>query len=480
MVPFCFKKPLILWFFYFGLQTVFAQSMHVSEPINVRNDYGYELIGKLRDRILLFRDKYDEFEVQGYDSQMKLSWTREVEDLDRRGIQILKVVGGKNDFSIIHKTKRRGRYTLRLHKYDPGANLIDSMMVFDYGDRVFNTPNLEVILSEDRNCAMVLNLASFSQAEVTCFLLDRMKVLWTKTFSIRDDRFTSDLVSEFVLTNAGDLYYITERNNRKGRIEDHAFEILRINAGANLEIKVPAPDFMTNHAKFSYDHVHNRLVGAGLTADRNRERANGTFILKFDRESGQANLHFSPFDEKFTAVLNRKDSDDVGRGIDDAWVEQLIVRRDGGLLMVAERRRELQRGTAANRGFFREGSRLVMDFFYDDVFVIATQPDGTVHWRTVLHKKQYSQDDDGIFSSYFMFFSADKVRFLFNDEIKYENTCSEYILLPNGNFDRNSLFSTSNQSLRLRFRDAIQLNAGECLIPSESRGKLRLVVLRFG
>jgi hypothetical protein len=36
-----------------------------------------------------------------------------------------------------------------------------------------------------------------------------------------------------------------------------------------------------------------------------------------------------------------------------------------------------------------------------------------------------------------------------------------------------------NQSLRLRFRDAIQLSATETLVPSEFRNKLRLVLIRF-
>ena len=30
-----------------------------------------------------------------------------------------------------------------------------------------------------------------------------------------------------------------------------------------------------------------------------------------------------------------------------------------------------------------------------------------------------------------------------------------------------------------RFRDAMQLNANECLVPSEFRNKLRLVLLKF-
>jgi hypothetical protein len=121
----------------------------------------------------------------------------------------------------------------------------------------------------------------------------------------------------------------------------------------------------------------------------------------------------------------------------------------------------------------------VVDFYFEDVFTVAFQPEGKVQWKTVLHKRQYSQDDEGTFSSYFLMRNADRLRFLFNDEIKFETTCSEYIMSPLGEYDRNSLFNTDGQNLRLRFRDAVQISSAECLIPSEYRNKLRLVLLRF-
>jgi hypothetical protein len=190
-------------------------------------------------------------------------------------------------------------------------------------------------------------------------------------------------------------------------------------------------------------------------------------------------LRYESFDEKFLSVLRQKDVSDESRGIVDARLQELLLRQDGGIILVAERYREVQRGAAAGRGFFRDGMRMIVDYYYDDVFVLAIQPNGQVQWKSALHKKQYSQDDDGTFSSYFLMRNPDRMRFFFNDEIKYENTCSEYVLSAAGEFDRNSLLNTLHQGLRLRFRDALQMNANECLVPSEYRGRLKLVLLRF-
>ncbi len=63
---------------------------------------------------------------------------------------------------------------------------------------------------------------------------------------------------------------------------------------------------------------------------------------------------------------------------------------------------------------------------------------------------------------------------IFNDEIKFENTVSEYVLRGTGQFDRNSILSTENLQLRLRFREGVQTSPERILVPSERRGRLRI------
>jgi len=450
----------------------------VSDAITLRNDFGYELVGRLKDRILLFRDKYDEFEVQAFDNSMHLSWSRKLEDIEKSGVQILAVIGGRNDFSVVFKYRKRGITTLRVHKYDPGANLLDSATVKQYSERLFSPPVLDVIQSEDRNCFVVTNTAERARMETVCFRLDKMQVLWEKVVPL-DDVYHDSNIRSSVVGNNGDFFVVTEFNNRRNRLDEHEFQVLHVRAGAERTIRVPVPGFLTVDAMFVYDNRQQTLVGAGFFSDKNRDRSNGAFFLRVPEDGREPVLQHEAFTDKVVSILRRKDVEDDTKGIDNVNIQQIILRQDGGALIVAELYNEIQRGTATGRGFWRDGMRLVMDYFYDDLLVVSLNPDGTPLWTTVLHKKQYSQDDDATFSSYSVMLAPDMLRFLFNDEIKYENTCSEYLVAPTGDFDRNSVMNTFGQSLRLRFRDAMQLNANECLVPSEFRNKLRLVLLKF-
>lgn len=456
-----------------------GQTMSISDGLSIRNDYGYEIIGRLRDRILLFRDKYDDFEIQAYDQQMRPVWNKELEGLDKRGIQIVAVIGSKNDFSVIYKVRRRNYSMLKVHKYDPGAALIDTMTVKDYGERLFGGPNVDYIRSEDRNCIAVYNTIEPGKIEITCFRLDKMQVLWDKVF-IFEASFDESNGQAMVLGNNGEFFIVREKNNRKNKLEEHQYDITCLHGQHEWQVAIKMPDFLTGDTHFIYDNLNHNLVGAGLYSEKNRERANGTFYLRLPLDGNAVSmLRYEPFDDKFISILRRRDVEDDTKGVTDATVNQLILRQDGGVVLVVERKHEIMRGAAAGRGFWRDGMRMVVDYYYDDFFLVAIYPDGKTQWKTVLHKKQYSQDDDGTFSSFFTLRSSDALRFLFNDEIKYENTCSEYVIGPLGDFDRNNLLNTEGQNLRLRFRDALQISTSECLVPSEFRNKLKLVLLQY-
>jgi hypothetical protein len=479
------KKPVFNNLFFailliFGsFSEVFAQNIFVSEPMSIRSDYGYEIIGRMRDKILLFRDKFDDFEIQAYDSRLQFSWNKELEDIEKRGTQIIGVFASKNDFSVIYKTKKKGITSLRIHKYDPMANLIDTMTVKTYSDRMFESPTLDYIKSEDKNCFVVHNTSKSDEIGVTCFRLDKMQLLWDKTIFLNHNYYESK-VKDMVLSNQGDFFLMAEENNKRSKIEEHHLQVHCFGPQFEGMKKVPIPEFLITDVKFAFDNQNNTLVGGGLYGEKTKERANGSFYLKLPLMSSNFVLKYAPFDDQFISILRGKEVVDDTKGIAEAEIQQIALRKDGGVILVCEQLTEIIRGSTNNRGVIREGSsRVIVDYYYNDIFALAINADGRHHWQTVLHKKQYSQDDDGIFSSFFMMKQADKLRFLFNDEIKYENTCSEYLVTPLGEFDRNSLLNTEDQNLRLRFKDGLQLNATECIIPSEYRNKLKLILVKY-
>ena len=458
---------------------IHAQSILVSEDIPLRNDVSYELLGELKGQTLLFRDRTTEFEVQAFDDRMRESWSKEIE-LDKRTPSVLGVYPTQEDFTIVYRFRQKGNTIIKAHRYDPAANLIDSVTIHNYG-YLFYTPNFEIIRSEDKSKLLIFYIERQTIVRAVAFDVFGMQKLWETSFSPEELNYYDEF-RQILVDNDGNLRLILEKDNFKSKRKTHYYEIHEYYGEGNElnAYNIPLDGYLTYDVFFSFDNLNQRLIAAGLYSEKNPAKATGYFYLNIDPQKPKAHLlSFIPFEDEFVENLTGKETDD-NKGIVEVSVQEIVLRRDGGVLMIAERNRQMERRSAGTSRVYYDGtSRFIVDYYYDELFVISIHPTGETHWKTILHKKQYSQDDDGVYSSYFLFKTPSNLRFLFNDEIRYENTVSEYVMNGRGEYDRNSILSTENLHLRLRFRDAIQVDAGGLIVPSERRNRLKLVKLEY-
>lgn len=454
-----------------------AQQIIASEELPLRNDVAYEVIGNLKGKVLLFRDQTTNFEIQAFDEQMKLSWSKDLE-LDKKTPKVLSIAPFANHFTILYRFRQRNHVVLKAHKYDPAANLKDSVTIKDYGF-LFYTPNFEVIQSEDKSKMLVYYVENQQTFHMLAFDAIEIKLLWEQSFTPDEFSFWEEF-TQMLISNEGKAYAIISKNRFRAKKENPFFDIHEFSAQGGYKFGVTFQTFSIYDISFAFDNMNTRLTAAGFYAEKNLERAAGYFYLSLSPDAPDTPvMYFEPFDDELVTNLMGKTVEN-NKGITEIAVKELVLRRDGGLLMIAERNRQLERRLGSNnRVFFDNGTRYIVDYYYDELLVISFHPDGKTHWKTILHKKQYSQDDDGIYSSFFLFKSPGNLRLIYNDEIRYENTVSEYVVYGDGKFDRKSLLSTENLEMRLRFRDATQVSASAVIIPSERRSRLRLVRLEY-
>ncbi|MEZ4951422.1 MAG: hypothetical protein R2879_00455 [Saprospiraceae bacterium] len=472
-------KIYLLTFFNLLSVLITAQVVSVSEPLTMRDDIAYELLGQPKDDILLLRDKGQYFEVQAFDKDLKLSWAKEIQ-LEGGRPKLVHVIPGPDGFRTFHRYKEGGNYFMKQMFFNPGANLVDSITVKDLGDP-FYTPEYDVVLSENKNIALFFDYDRYS--EINCFVVEvsTMTTLWEKKFEIPDFTANRDLNS-ILVDNRGNMILVVEKENRRSRKDEHHFEIYCIGPDYPdlYRVDIPMPQYLSFDIYFDWDNLNNQLIGGGLYIEDNVSKADGYYYLRSDLASDNAVLSFHPFKKEDVAALLGKQDVNENRGVPELKMQEIVLRRDGGILLFAERVRVYERNAAAmTRSSFDRFSRYSVDYYYDDLFVASIHPDGAIHWENVLYKKQYSQDDSAIYSSYFLMKTPTNLRLVFNDEIKNENTISEYILSPLGQAERKSVFSTANQDLRIRFRDGLQIAANEMLVPSERRGRLKLVRVTY-
>ncbi|HAQ37259.1 MAG TPA: hypothetical protein DCQ58_02020, partial [Saprospirales bacterium] len=199
------------------------------------------------------------------------------------------------------------------------------------------------------------------------------------------------------------------------------------------------------------------------------ENAAGFFSYALKDGSLEKDLIFTPFSIKLLKN-NPSGKRKIKKELNDLRIGDVLVKNDGGLMMFIETRKELTRESARNR---------YTDYYFEDIFLICTRPDGSLFWDDQIRKYQLSYDDEAKYSSYFLFATPSSVRLVFNDEIKDENTISEYVFSPLGPGKRKSLFSTDLHRMKLMFSKALQVSSDSFLVPSLSEGKYRVVFVQY-
>jgi hypothetical protein len=458
-----------------------AQSITISEGVNVRNDAGYEILGRYKGNLLLFRDKNNEYEVTAFDEQLHNIWTHEITFAEKK-VQVLDAVQGSDYFAVIYKGREKNNSIVKINRFDANTNFIDSSLIKNYGSR-FYAPTPISVFSENKKILLVYSFSQNGSIEASSFDIENMKLIWQKEIVLPGNIRTNDEFRQVIVDNKGKSYFIFEENETAAIFgsTEHQYIVCEANQLEHNSYKIPFKGYTTYGIHFDFDNANQQLSAVGLCSEKGKSRATGCFFLRVKNK--EQRITFEVFSDNLASVIAGKEIVN-NKGIADLKPQNIVFRKDGGVVAFFEETRQYSRTSAgiAARGITsgtETTGRFVMDYYCDNVIVVSFNPDGTVQWKKVLPKKQFSQDDDAIFSSFGLLKTPRAVRVLFNDGINAETTTSEYIMNGNGLIERHSMFNTANQDILLRFQDVMQLSSDEVVIPSEYRSKLRLVRLRY-
>lgn len=456
--------------------TVSAQRITVSEEIVLKEDLAYDILGNMNGQTLLLRDRGTDFEVRCYDQQMLLRWERILE-LEKRSSDIISVVEGNNQFHFLYGYRHRGDYIIMHRVYNADLTLVDTMVVH-VDEKEYFTPRYRAAVSEDRTKVLLFQAEKENEVSTMVYALPEQELLWEKEIRMQEGSVRRDF-REMLVSNRGDVFIILDQERISER--HHSFAVVFIDGETGLvrDTEVNLGDLLASDLYPAIDNKNHRLVVTGLFNEKALGKSKGMYMASVEMQNLAMQLRTVIFTEEFLQSIYGKEVS-ANKGLTNFSIQDVALREDGGALLIAEMTKEYsRRPSIPGRRDFSYARGGWVDYYYEDIIVFALHPDGTEHWNAVLHKKQYSQDDDAMYSSYFLFKTPEMLRLLFNDEIRQENMVSEYVIRGNGYHRRQSVFSTDYQRLRLRLKDAVQVSHNECIVPSERNSRLSLVKITF-
>ena len=447
-----------------------GQEVTISQEVILKDESAYSLLGKVDDHILLLKNKSYAQELSIYDEGLTFIQSVLI-DLEENREYLLGVTRSDYDFTIIYTYRDRDVRYVKASKFNKNGNLL-------FTDTIETLPNelmdgyYELKASENERYVVLYEFSRDRSIKLHLYDCQEMKVVRLNEIEVDEISARRDFRS-IEVSNKGDIFIVFERYGYKFRLSDHYLHMLELNRDGNVyESKIPMNDRYKIDVKIIVDNFNNQTKLVGLYGSEFDNVSEGYFISDLNH------IKYVPYsNDREDIIINQNVH--LMHGLENYRLMDVVLRQDGGTVLVIEKNLEFFRSSPYGRdplGGYRTG---IVDYIAEDILVINAMPNGEIAWKSILPKRQVSQDDNGVYSSYFLFQTDSKLHFIFNDEIKTNNTVSEYVLNPIGVYERNAVLSTVNQKLKLRIKSAIQTSANTFLMISERNNRLNIVKVKY-
>ena len=454
-----------------------AQTVAVSEEMSMLKNVDYDIMGKFGDILLMARIYESELDIQAFDDRLYSLWNRPIKFKSKK-TYVLTVVPQQDRFSVFYSDITKDSIHLMVKQFDANVKLIDSLKIKSYYK---DTPpdRFKITSSEDKSKIAIHHMKPESQLEVLYLNLEALQLEADHLYDMVEFDFRKNFKNIFMANN-GELFIVLDNTYYVSSIKDQVVSVIK--SGVNQLSPMVAEGVITTVAvsslTYTFDNYNHQLIGVGLFGTRVGSETMGALRIRFPGNFiNTPTVSYVAYDAQLIQDFKagRKSKNET---IPNLIIQDVILRVDGGVILLAEERKEYERSLYQGRRDFYS-MRFAIDYYYEDLILIAIHPDGGSHWQKLLQKKQYSFDDDALYSSFFVFKNRSSIRLLYNDEIKNENTVSEYILTGGGKHERRSVLSTNRQDLKLQIRNSLQISPEEVIIPSIKRNKLKLVKVNY-
>ena len=472
--------------------SAYAQALAVSEPERVNSTLlNYRVLGKNDGGVLIYKHRRDKEVIEAYDRNMALVRRKTLGTGGKTAetVNILLTPDGGLIHFYAYKEKRLEyleAQRLDANLVDVGeAVLIDSVDNREEG----NWDDFMVRQSLDLSLFIVFRMdarTTYLEGVHTRVINAQLQEVY-RDLLVLEDSDGQMLLNDAFISDQGDLAFAFVRDQGRLRAESFPHVVLHIRPvdfGLFTRLVVDdLPEARVREIDFAWDQINNRLVGTGFYAENNRNFASGVLFFSAEANGQWKAKTFAPFSPDFVEDISGRST----RKRDEIPlydVQNLIVRSDGGAVLVAEYVNESSEAYEYTDydpyyGGYRTATRYINYHEYEDILLLMVDPDGTVHWDDVIRKKQVSREDFGRNSSFCMLNAQSRLFFIFNEDISYDTNVMQYVLDTKGTLHRDAILNADANEIMLVPRKALQVSGNEIVIPSLYKNNLAFVKLAY-
>ena len=450
-----------------------AQQVQISEPVDVANEVDYELIGRYKEHFLLYRKSETKFFIQSFTTNdLKQNWVKTIQ-FSKKGIIPFKIISQEESFSILYYFHKKGKTVIRGKEFNKEAEEIDDFSLGSF-DTPLSLQRQHVLHSKNKQFLLIQAHGYHGNMDIMNFDISNKKMIWKSNFKFPEFNKRKEF-EQLLVNNAGETFMLFNENNNRQKGQEHQFSIFKISTdNTQTSYTIPFKNHLSHDMTVQYDEINQQLVASGLYSVQ-KGAVNGIFYFKTNL-SKIPTIQTSELEESFMRSLTGKKSKKI-HGIEKIAICQLVLRKDGGALLIAEQRFMYESSMAF---YEEERKKKQADYLYENILIASIHPSGKVYWKDVLFKSQSSENDNARYSSFFAVKTNSSIRFLYNNDISWDTSIFEYVIHSNGNVQRNVVaHQLPKNGILPQLINSIQVSASEVIALSERDKKLRLLKINY-
>ena len=466
----------------------FSQTLSYSVPAKLSSKTPeFRILGKNKEGVLVYKFGRGSHMIEAYTNKLSVRWERSL-SFKYPNANVKRIVIYPEKTLAFYLSSPKGALVLFAEKWNSrfsgngNAITIDSVVTgkFDAESTLRIAPS-----QNQMKIACYYPSGDDNNEQLNLILTDSdLNIIARREIIISRDGKSIKLRKVFP-DNEGNVFILleNEKAQKKKALESNFLvKMLEASTGNVREINFPFKRPVFRKLYLDVDNVNKNLIATGFYTDDVGEEAQGFFYSVFDLDSNAFSASsYMKFSPELIFEITGKDTSKITSGFYSFEVYDLIMRFDGGAIIVAESRFNTVENMQVPSFTPSIGPsfRTIDISYYNDIMVLSVTAEGKLDWTKVLKKKQISEDDEGFFSSYCMATTASKLYFIFNEEIYHKTNVSEYEVDKYGSSERTYLFNAGDRNVLLVPKLGKQISSNEILIPSYKRNYLSFVKVSY-
>ncbi len=494
------------------LMTIFinanCQLINYSETNNEDvKDLKYEIIGKLKGNIHIYKNNRDNSSITLYDAEMQ--------EVSKEKLKFLpdKIINENfllfsDSYYMFYQYQHKGVVYCMAVKFDDMGKKVGEPIQLDTTNISFfaNNKIYTVINSEDKQKIVVVKISKPEEEKtntVTTTLYDRQLHLLKRSVLSIPMKERNATLSEFQVDNEGDLVFVKSNGSGQSEIISSVKLItkpaLEDTTGVN---EVNLNGIFLDDVRLKVDNYNKHYLITTLFSKQRRGDVNGFYCYSWDKNTKKQLLNTTiTFTDEF--LEDAKTNGTAKTALNDYYLRNIVVKRDGGFVLVAESYfTSTENNDPFNRwngfgspysGFnnysvygaggmyynpYARSYSNTTKYFAENVIMLSLDVNGKLDWSNVIRKAQQAEETENTIS-YGVLNSGDKVHFLFNVDTKREMLLNDQCITPGGQLTRSPAIKSLNGQYEFMPRYGKQTGIRQIVVPCRYRNYICFAKIDF-